>query len=67
MVFSGSIWQDCPDNVRSTGAYIVFYQGGKFYHCTHVTGPVGQYSVKSEYNAAWNAVMDLAHFRILNN
>ena len=22
-------WQDCPETGRSTGAYIVFYQGGK--------------------------------------
>ena len=28
MSFCGSIWQDCPDTGRSTGAYIVFYQGG---------------------------------------
>ena len=28
MAFSDSVWQDCPDTGRSTGAYIIFYQGG---------------------------------------
>ena len=29
MNFSDSSWQDFPDNGRSTGAYIIFYKGGK--------------------------------------
>ena len=28
--FSDSSWQDYLDTGRSTGAYIIFYQGGKF-------------------------------------
>ena len=28
MVFSDSSWQDCPDTGQSTGAYIIFDQGG---------------------------------------
>ena len=27
MNFSDSSWQECPDTGRSTGAYIIFYQG----------------------------------------
>ena len=42
MYFSGYIWQDCPDTGRSTGAYIIFYQGGPIDHGTHVPGPVAQ-------------------------
>ena len=42
MVFSGSSWKYFPDTVRSTGAYIIFYQGGTFDHGTHVPGPVTQ-------------------------
>ena len=42
MVFSDYIWQDCPYTGRSTGEYILFYQGGTIDHCTHVTGPVAQ-------------------------
>ena len=44
MAFSGSIWQDCPDTGRITGAYIIFYQGVPIDHGTHVPGPVAQYS-----------------------
>ena len=29
MDFSGSSWQDFPDTDRSTGAYIIFIQGGQ--------------------------------------
>ena len=65
MDFSASSWQDCPDTGRSTGAYIIFYQGGTIDHGTHVPGPVTQSSTESGYNAACTAGMDLAHFRML--
>ena len=44
MAFSDSSWQYCPETGRSTGSYIIFYQGGPIYHGTHVTGPVAQSS-----------------------
>ena len=44
MDLSDSIWKDCPDTGRSTGAYIIFYQGGTIDHGTHVPGPVAQSS-----------------------
>ena len=65
MAFSDSSWQDFPDTGRSTGAYIIFYQGGPIDHGTHVPGPFAQSSAESEYNAACTAGMDLAHFRML--
>ena len=52
MAFSDSSWQDCPDTVRSTGAYIIYYQGGPIDHGTHVPVPVAQPSAESEYNAS---------------
>ena len=42
MVFSDSSWQDFPDTGISTGAYIIFYQGGPIDHVTHVPGSVSQ-------------------------
>ena len=63
--FSDSSWKDCPDTGRSTGAYIIFYQGGPIDHGTHVPGPVAQSSAKIDYNAACTAGMHLAHFRML--
>ena len=65
MAFSDSSLQDCPDNGRSTGAYIILYQGETIDNCTHVPGPVYQSSVESEYNAACTSGMALAHFRML--
>ena len=65
VAFSDSSWQDCPDTGRSTGAYIIFYQGGPIDHNTHVPGPVAQSSAESEYNAACISGMALAHFRML--
>ena len=42
--FSDSSWQDCPDTGRSTGAYVIFYQGGTTDHGTHVPVPVARSS-----------------------
>ena len=42
MDFSDSSWQYFPDTGRSTGAYIIFYQGGMIDHGTHVPGPVAK-------------------------
>ena len=65
MAFSDSSWQDCPDTGRSTGAYIIFYQGGTIDHGTHVPGPEAQSSAESECNAACTAGMALANFSML--
>ena len=44
MDFSASNSQYCPDTVRSTGAYMIFYQGGPIDHGKHVTVSVAQSS-----------------------
>ena len=63
MDFSDSSCKDSPDTDKSTGEYIIFYQGGPIDHDTHVPGPVSQESAESEYNSACTAGMALAHFR----
>ena len=65
MDFSDSSCQDCPENGRSTGAYIIFYQGGPIEHGTYFLVPVAQSSEEIDCNAAFTAGMALAHFRIL--
>ena len=50
-------WQDTG---ISTGAYIIFYQGGPIDYGTHVPGPVSKSSAESDYNSACTAGMDLA-------
>ena len=67
MVFSNSSLQDFPDTGRSIEAYIVFYQGVKIDHYTHVTVPVDQSSVKGWYNSEFTAVMALAHCKVISN
>ena len=64
MPFYDSIWQDCPDTGRSTGAYIIFYQGGTIDYVIHVPGPVAQSSAESDYNEAYTEKMDLSNFRM---
>ena len=47
MVFYDFSWKYVPYTFRSTGAYIIFYQGGQIYHGTHVPGPVYQSKCKN--------------------
>ena len=47
MDFFGSSWQDFPETVRSTGAYIIFYQYGPIDHGTNVPRPVAQLSIEN--------------------
>ena len=47
MVLSDSSQQDCTDTGRSTGAYIIFYQGGPIEQDKHVPGPVAQSSAEN--------------------
>ena len=42
MTFFDSSWKDCTDTDRSSGAYIIFDQGGPIEYVTHVPGPVYQ-------------------------
>ena len=65
MSFPDSSWKYFPDTGRSTGAYIIFYQGEPIDHGTHVPGPVAQSSAESEHNAACTAGISLTHFRML--
>ena len=53
--------------VESKVHILFFYQGGDFYYCTHVPGPVSQSSAEIEYNETFNLGMVLAHSIIINN
>ena len=45
----------------------MFYQGVPTDNCTHVPFLLVQASAESEDNAACTSVMNLPHFRMLNN
>ena len=40
--------QYCPDTGRSTGEYIIFYQGFPIDRGIHLSGPIAKSSEKSE-------------------
>ena len=67
MAFSNLSLQDFTDTDRSTGSYIIFYQGGKIDHGTHVPVPVSQSSAESEYDVACTEGIALENFRMLIN
>ena len=64
MDLSDSIFQDFPDTVRITGAYIIFYEGGPIEPGTHVPGVAAQSGAESDYNAAFTAGMTLSDSRM---
>ena len=52
LTFIDSSWQDCPDTSRSTGAYVIYYQGGVDDCASVVPDPVAMSSAEAEYNIA---------------
>ena len=67
MVFSDSIFQDCPYTGISIRSYIVFNNGVTIEIFTHVPCPDSQSSSVSDYNMVYNAVIDISYFRMQKN
>ena len=67
MTFSDSSWKYCPDTGRSTGSYIIFYQGGSIDYDTHVLGTFSQSSEDIDYNSAYTAGMAEGTFKDVNS
>ena len=65
MVIYNYSWKYCPDTGRSTGSYIIFYQGMPIYHGTYIPVTVAQSSAEIEYNAEFTAGMVLTNFRMV--
>ena len=63
--FSDSSWQDCPDTGRSTGGYLIFYNGNLIDAHTSMPVPIAMSSAEAEYMSACNLCMKLAHLRML--
>ena len=55
--FTDSSWYDDFDTSRSTGGYIIFYQGGVFDHSSNMPTPFAMSSAEAEYNQACLACM----------
>ena len=50
IAFTDSSFNDCPDSGRSTGGYVLFYQGGVVDSASAMPDPVALSSAEAEYN-----------------
>ena len=62
VAFSDSSWGDTEDR-RSTGCYLVFFQGGIIAHSTFVPSPIAMSSAEAEIYAMTVTAMILSHLR----
>ena len=62
-LFTDSSWQDCPDTGRSTGAYILFHQGGIIDAGSFVPNPIAMSTAEAEYNALSQAMQHVINSR----
>jgi hypothetical protein len=65
--FSDSSWDDDFDTSRSTGGYLIFYQGGVVDHSSNMPGPVAMSSAEAEYNEACLACMATGNLHMTLN
>ena len=65
--FTDSSWDDDQDTSRSTGGYLIFYQGGVVDHSSNMPGPVAMSSAEAEYNEACLACMATGNMHMTVN
>ena len=65
--FSDSSWDDDHDTSRSTGGFLIFYQGGIVDHSSNMPDPVAMISAEAEYNEACMACMATSHMHMTLN
>jgi hypothetical protein len=62
VAFSDASWGDTEDR-RSTGSYLIFFQGGIISHSTFVPSPIAMSSAESEIYAMTVTAMIIHHIR----
>lgn len=65
VVFTDASWADCPDTMRSTVGYMIFYKGSLIEANVNVPTPVAQSSCEAEYLGACLGAMATAHVRMI--
>ena len=65
--FSDSSWDDDFDTSRSTGGYLVFYQGGVVDHSSNMPVTDAMSSAEAEYNEACLAYMATGNMHMTLN
>lgn len=63
--FTDASFHDCPDTGRSTIGHLIFYNGALIDANSSLPTPVAMSSAESEYLAACNGAMAIAHLRML--
>jgi hypothetical protein len=62
-----SRWDDNRDTLRSTGGFLIFYQGGVVHHLSNMSEPVVMSSAELEYNEACMTCMAMSHVHMTLN
>ena len=65
--FCDSSWDDDHDTSRSTGGFLIFYQGGVVDHSSNMPDPIAMSSIEAEYNEACMACMATSHMHMTLN
>ena len=65
--FSDSSWDDDHDTSRSTGGYMIFYQGGVVDHSSNMPNPIAMSSAEAEYNECCLACMATGNMHMTLN
>jgi hypothetical protein len=65
--FSDSSWDDDHDTSRSTGGYLIFYQGGVIDHSSNLPIPIAMSSAEAEYNQCCLACMATGNMHMTLN
>ena len=64
-LFTDSSWQDCPDDGRSTGCYLLYFRGGLVNAGSFVPTPIALSSAEAEYNALAHSFQAVVNSRQL--
>ena len=65
IMFTDSSWQDEIDTSKSTGCYMIMFQGGVVDHSSNIPDPIAMSSAEAEYNEACLGAMGGAHVKML--
>ena len=66
-LFTDSSWQDCPDDGRSTGCFLLYFKGGIINAASFVPTPVALSSAEAEYNALAHSFQAVTNSRQIVN
>ena len=66
-LFTDSSWQDCPDDGRSTGCFLLYFKGGIINAASFIPTPVALSSAEAKYNALAHSFQAVTNSRQIVN